>query len=536
MKKRAQLPDAHTFTTLFRGFSWHYKFPLSVSRTLSIYHSMFAENSPVRPSVIHTNAALKVCALAGDMDALLGIAAKLPPRGNGAPNKLTFTTILNAIRSEAWKSTKGEKAEPTEREERMRAVMQGRRLWEEIRDRWVEGDLRLDEELVCAMGRLMLLADDEQNNDDILSLIEQTMGVPRQIPRRGEPGRRGVFRNPQAIDIPAGADLPSLDEMAPVLGENVSDPEVSSNLENDAFAVLPNVSSETHPTVRPGQNTLSLVLEACIRIHLVRAAQNYWGLLTDPSGPYKIVPDTENYHMYLRLLRVQRASKLALELIDDMHQGARGSRNTLQTKTFRIGLSCCLRDKNNKNSLGHAATLVRLMNDTLEYPDARALCMYLKLGLVQEPRDWRTLMSILRGTELSIRNLRSLRAYDPEIGNQLAEDIKELVKLSIGMIDVVLDIGSEEITDTERQSCKEQKYALQAWVTKMVNRDKAILKQRKGKEPSARENMNDASNEDLEAGESKFEDRDKESRWQRKRRKKTEKNVAASWQRLAADD
>ena len=553
MKKRAQLPDAHTFTTLFRGFSRHPKFPLSISRALSIYHSMFADNSPVRPSIIHTNAVLKVCALAGDMDALLGVAAKLPQRGSGAPDNLSFTTILNAIRSEAWEFTKGEKMEPAKREKQARAVMQGRRLWEEIRDRWIEGNLYLDEELVCAMGRLMLLAGDEKNCDDILSLLEQTMGIPRQVPKLGASGRKSAVHSLQAIDVHEDADSPPLNEMVPALPNDSSQSEDTLGLKSDPFTILAKRPPRAHAAVQPGRNTLSLVLDACIRTRLLRAAQNYWGLLTDPSGPYKILPDTENYHMYLRLLRVQRASKLAVELIDDLRQGALGLRITLQTKTFRLGLSCCLRDKNNRNSTLYAAKLVRTMNDTLEHPDPRALSIYLRLGLSQQQRDWRTLMGMLRGTELGIRNLRSLLAYDPGQGKKYEEDIKELVKLSIGVIDVVLDIGNEEVTEEEKRSCKEQRYALAAWLTRLANKDRAskaegergqtYLNNRERSQAKDGADQIEGAHEDVNASritpglspEQVADGKKRASRSQKNRRRIAEKDTATTWRRFVED-
>lgn len=75
---------------------------------------MFADNCPVKPNIIHTNAVLKVCALARDMDALWGVAAKLPTKGFGAPDNLTYTTILNAIRTVAWHSDPDLKNEESE--------------------------------------------------------------------------------------------------------------------------------------------------------------------------------------------------------------------------------------------------------------------------------------------------------------------------------------------------------------------------------------------------------------------------------------
>lgn len=550
MKKRAQLPDAHTFTTLFRGLSWHSKFPLSVTRALSIYHSMYADNSPVRPSIIHTNAVLKVCALAGDMDALLGVAARLPPRGNAAPNNLTFTTILNAIRSDAFEAERGERRTPVKMKKQTQAVAQGRRLWEEIRERWERGDIYVDEELVCAMGRLLLIGNDDKECDDILSLVEQTMGLPRQVPRIGEPGRRAPRRGNQVFDVPED-DLPSLDEMVSVPQEGTSESEDPSGPESDPFACLPHGPPSSQAAVRPGRNTLSLLLDACVRVHMVRAAQNYWGLLTDPAGSYKISPDTDNYHMYLRLLRVQRASKLAVELVDDMRRGALGPKVTLEVKTFRIALSCCVRDKQNRNAIAHAAKLVRLMIDTLSYPDARALGMYLALAQSQQPLEWRTLMGVVKDVQSGIRNLRSLLAYDPKEGRQHEIDLQDLVKATIGAIDTGSDLGNEELQQDERERIRESRNALQAWITQMANKDQVVGEGESKRYSRGRKNIRASSRDDgaekaheavdeaevgskALVGRRQLAERKRMAR-KNKWKKTVDKRVASAWQRLAEE-
>lgn len=475
MKKRAQPPDAYTYTTLFRGFSWHSQLPLSVSRALSIYHSMFADNCPVKPNIIHTNAVLKVCAMAGDIDGLLGVAAKLPIKGVGSPNNLTFTTILNAIRNAAWDDTKGQKVSSAKNERRTTAVMQGRRLWEEIRDRWAKGDLYIDEELVCAMGRLLLVSSEEQDCDDILSLLEQTMGLPRQIPRLGDPARKGAIRNPEPIASPEEA-MPGNVELQTLLPpfnpstENENETDLSDPT-TSAFAPLPRGPPASQPPIRPGCNTLSLVIDACVRLHLIPAAQNYWGMLTSESGTYNVIPDAENFHMYLRLLRVQRASEMAVELVEEMRRGDVGALVQLKTKTFRIAMSCCVRDKKNPHVLKFAARLVRMMTDSLEHPDARALGMYLDLAMSQQPRDWRTIMGVIRGTELGVRNLRSLLAYDPRGGKeQSEEDVLELVRRMVGAFDTVLDLGNEDMSRKEKARCREQRHTLASYITRNAKR------------------------------------------------------------------
>lgn len=475
MKKRAQQPDAHTFTTLLRGFAWHAKFPLSAPRALAIYFSMYNENSPVKPNIIHTNAVLKVCALAGDIDGLLGVAAKLPSRGADAPNNFTFTTILNAIRNAAAGDISGEKASPAKRERTIQAVLQGRKLWEEIRDRWVNGDLYLDEELVCAMGRLLLLGDNRQDWDDILSLVEQTMNIRRQAPRLGDSDKNPAAHENEALGPPedsieGNVELQTL--LPPQDHSRADDEDGLLTPMGNAFAPIPAGPGRNQAAaVRPGHNALSMLIYACMRLNLTHAAQNYWGILTNPDGQYNIKPDSENYHTYLRLLRLQRASRLAVELLEEMKQGKLDARVQLQTKTFRIALSCCVRDKKNKNALAHAAKLVRMMTDTLPHPDARALSMYLELAMSQPSRDWRTLMGVIRGTELGMRNLRSLLAYDPKGDKkQSEEDVQALVRGLIGAFDVVLDLGNEEMEQEEKVRCREQRHTLKAYVTKFSNR------------------------------------------------------------------
>lgn len=473
MKKRAQQPDTYTFTILFRGLSWYPRFSQSTSRALSIYQSMFAENSPVRPSIIHTNAVLKVCAMAHDVDALLGIAAELPTRGPRAPNNLTFTTILNAIQNKALGESqkrnavfKGEAMENNQRT--ALAVQQGRRIWVEVRERWKKGDLRLDEEFVCAMGRLLLLGSEAQDCDDVLSLLEQTMGIPRQVARVGEPARGRAEEAPGSND---DLELPPFSPAKVELESLLPPPKEEDELPespNDPFAPLPKAVGPTQSAVRAGRNTLSLVLEACIRLKYVRAAQNYWGLLTSPDGYHKVIPDSENYHMYLRLLRLQRAAKLAVELVDEMRSGdLTGKVGAVQTKTFRMALSCCVRDSKNRNSIVHAQKLVRMMTDTLPYPDAKALSKYLAVALSQKPRDWRVIMGVIREIELGVKNLRSLLAYDPAVHQkQNEEDVFELVRGLIGAFDMVLDLGNEEMNGEDRKRCREQRHTLTGYVTR----------------------------------------------------------------------
>jgi hypothetical protein len=189
MKKRQQFPDSYTYTILLRGLSINAHESGALGKALSIYHSMSAPNSRVEPSIIHTNAVLKVCARAVDMDALWGIVGKIPEKGAGSANAITYVTIINAIRQSLLLGMPvGETAEQLAvRKEQ--SIVEGRRIWEEIVAKWRNADLIIEEELVCAMGRLLLIGARPRDWDDVLSLVEQTMDIPRFVPRLGSPER-----------------------------------------------------------------------------------------------------------------------------------------------------------------------------------------------------------------------------------------------------------------------------------------------------------------------------------------------------------
>ncbi|KAL9118087.1 MAG: hypothetical protein Q9187_005372 [Circinaria calcarea] len=430
MKKRAQPPDAHTYTMLLRGLAAHAHYPQALSKALSIYNSMYAENSPVRPTIIHANAVLNVCALAKDLDCLFGIAARLPTKGKAAPNYRTYTTILNAIRTKAWRQ--GEEYVENESHEqraalRQQAVLQGRRIWGDIIGRWGDGDMWIDEELVCSMGRVLLLGSRPEDFDDILSLVEQTMDIPRQVPRLGDPSRK-THLSP----IQPGIAVPPSSEPTPVSG-SLNDGQISlkegsqgassyalavpSDMSNDTtprpgseFDPLPTSNSTIRSFARPGRNTLSLLMDACMRMRLTAAANAYRVILTSPDGRFKVTPDSENLHMYLRLLRQNRSSRAAVALVEDFLSDPPPGAGA-QAKTFRIAMSCCVRNSQNPSVGESSIKLLRLMARTLEQPDLKTCEMYLELLGKKGEDEWRDMLRGLEELEVIVKNVRSLLAY-----------------------------------------------------------------------------------------------------------------------------
>ncbi|KAL8644092.1 MAG: hypothetical protein Q9210_007428, partial [Variospora velana] len=467
MKKRGQQPDAQTYTILLRGLSWHPHLQESLPRALKIYHSMSADNCPVKPNIIHTNTVLKVCALAKDMDALWGVAAKLPTRGMGASNNLTFTIILNAIRSIAWQNDKDLPDESLDEKSlrRQRAVVQGRKMWEEIIPRWRAGDMWIDEELVCAMGRLLLLGSTERDFDDILSLAEQVMGIPRQKRKLSERDELEVDQPviaPRPVEVgapgPGGitavekgkVDPPGLENDESTSPPSASDTTLTPALTN-VFrpASSSKIPSTSISTPRPGRNTLSLLLDACISLRAIPSAQSYWGLLTSPTGPYNIAPDSENYHMYLRLLRVQRASSLAADLVEDMHSGSLADMRMLATKTFRIALSCCARDKNNVHATAHATRILHTMFQTLPYPDPRAMEMFTQLLLAVARTDFRVAVKGLQAMDPGMMVLNRAGNYGGGVDRR--REVLQLAQRFVGACDAVVGYAGDRLEREERK-------------------------------------------------------------------------------------
>lgn len=427
---------------------------------------MYADNCPVKPSIIHINAVIKVCARCGDIDTLFGVAAKLPTHGPGAPDNRTFTTILNAIRTDAWQrmddDTSGEKDG-----RRHRASMQGRRMWGEIIKRWEKGDIIIDEELVCSMGRLLLIADSERSSRDVLSLVAQTMGI-QQPQSLSEISPRGSSE----IEAPEDASTSSDRELLqpPSLSEPLADSdELPDDSPGSEFHPLSEKNSKRTHFAQAGRNTLSMVLDACIRLRAIPAARDYWGLLTNPNGPHDITPDSENYHMYLRLLRVQRASKLALELVRDMRRGPFGSDPIeLEPKTFRIALSACVRDVKNPNVLETAGALARMMIDVLPHPDVKSLELYLHVAM-SKAADWMAMMSVLRGSVFGLRNLRSLHLFakSGEISkSQVTSDVVSLGRKLVSAFDITIANGNGLMSEQDLSDLTQQRDTVTRWITR----------------------------------------------------------------------
>ncbi|CZR59215.1 uncharacterized protein PAC_09107 [Phialocephala subalpina] len=363
MKRRAQVPDAQTYTIIFNGCSQHNDSKHALEKVLTLYNSMLTERAPIKPNTIHLNAVLKMCARAGNMEAMFSIVDQMPAKGLTAPNNLTYTTILNALRIQAAGTPRDTMTPMQMRQAQQDVILHARHIWAAVIKAWRQGDIWIDEELVCAMGRILLIGN-EQDHDDILSLVEQTMNIPRQVPRKGTDERH---RQDPASQ---GQDLAQTPAPLPKVSEDGAEPADDAPPEPISPVVWSKNDSGVYVT--PGQNTLSLVIQSLTGFHLKEVAGKYWHIFTNE---FNVVPDSENYHAYLRVLRLCRSSTETVNAMMKMPQ------SYMQSKTFRISMSTCLRDKNNHHAFANAGKILDLMQTTLREPEIQALQAYLEVAL-----------------------------------------------------------------------------------------------------------------------------------------------------------
>ncbi|KAG9549725.1 IMP-specific 5'-nucleotidase-like protein 1, partial [Aureobasidium melanogenum] len=454
MKKRAQFPDSHTYVILLRGLSEPPVAADTLGKALAIYHSLGAENSRVKPTTIHTNAALRVCARANDMDSLWGIASKIPEKGPGAADTYTYTTILNAIREHALLEG-GTRTDDSEIAAlRATAVQQGRRIWGDIVGRWRSGDIAVNEEMVAAMGRLLLIGLQPKDWDDVLSLIEQTMGIPRLVPKLGSKMRMASLNLPIRMPAEVKKDRKDITE-----GE---EPET----EFDQALLLDSRGKPSVTLVIPGNNIFSLLLEACKLAHAFRTSYEYWDLLTNKST-YALKPDMDNIHTFMRILRQTRASGRTLDIVKDTipAYGWKPHR-----KTFRIAMSACSRDKNNPNVMKHANQLFELSEHYQVEPDPTTLTQYMELAL--STQDGEIISQAIDRLSDPITKLRSIISFGTFSSGRTSatarNDVVALMRTVIGAMDQLMK--KQLIPQDQVQGWMQRRSNMGAFVTRLMDR------------------------------------------------------------------
>jgi hypothetical protein len=389
MKKRAQWPDSYTYMMLLRGFPQHRTHHGSetkkgnVSKAVALFNSMEASNSKVKPNIKHTNAALRVCSIAKDMDSLWSLAGKLPSSGPNSADHITYTILLGAIRCQEFNVEQADVNAGSDGEAvvahkllkmKRDAVDEGRRIWQEIIVRWRRGEIILDHSLVCEIASLLLLSGRLEDCDDVLNLVQQTMNIPRAIPPLGSPNRKTehVPRTAEIVQSPSNSD--DSEGWIPASSAN-------------AFHAQPLVpdtgnsrTSQQLAWVQPDNDVLNCVLEACSRMRAPKAVYAYWDAFVTERG---LRPDLANFHTLLEIMRVNRNSGKAAGLLQQMHEQGL----TMRNKTFRTAMSVCSRDVKNINVVMNATTMVNTMGAALRSPDFHTLGVYLSIAMSTKSVD-----------------------------------------------------------------------------------------------------------------------------------------------------
>lgn len=420
MKKRGHIPDAHTYTIMLRGFAMNHKKPSAAEDAMKVYDSMWRPESKIKPNVIHSNAIINCLGRALNMDALWSVAGRLPDRGVGAPDKWTYTTILNTMQAcairDARQLTETDGNEEAAAKLIQKTIGEGRRLWEDIISRWKSGDVNIDQTLVCAMGRLLLLGQ-RRDWDDVFSLVEQTMRLPRVtlplVHHRGREDGEGVAKSlalGQSKEEEASSDFEQL-EVA------VAD-EATSQVKNEFAAVdledrpvRGKIGTDVpSPYADIGSNVLSLLLEAAIKLKAMSTGKVYWDKLTNVNNQPFVAPDDDNLHSYLRLLRISRSSKTVVDLLrQPINSALKGI--SYRRATFVIAMSTCARDFKNPNVFTHASTVLDLMQTNLKEPDLKVMTMYLSLAMVTTPGISTEIEGQFSGDPAENNLLRAIRRF-----------------------------------------------------------------------------------------------------------------------------
>ncbi|KAJ4292143.1 hypothetical protein N0V88_005771 [Collariella sp. IMI 366227] len=330
MKKRAQIPNARTYTIIFRGCADSLHPKLAVAQATKIYNFM-NKYGALKANTIHMNAVLEVCARAGDMDNLFLILSTAND-GIRNPDAATFSIILNALRHD-MKKAPGELGlvDAEAREEIKKSIDRARAIWADVIARWKNAKMIVDEHVVCAMGRI-LATGDYKDNESILDLLHQTMKIPR-LDKAGI--KLSKLTDDSGVDAPATAETPA-----------------------------PSKSDQPAPDQVDVNKTLSLVLTALANMRKTSSARKYWVYITKHLN---VRPDPENHYCYLRTLVLGHAS-------------SQHAPSILAGITFRRGMTACINDHRNETSFAHATRIFKRMVTTQRYPDALTMRLFLQVA------------------------------------------------------------------------------------------------------------------------------------------------------------
>lgn len=345
MKKRQQFPNDRTYTILFRGLAQCSNKDLAVKQTLKHYNILLKEEGKDKESAVeinnfHLNAALNVCARAGDIDALFTIANSIN-ESSLAPTAYTYTTIFNALRYNAIQELEGLAHESDKTAKRSELINVARGLWDEVLDKWSRRKLIMDEDLVCSICRIFLAGPNDGARLEVLKIIEETMNIPNLV-------------------------------LAPH-GHSASGHEEMKGIASGGKKPL-RTPSRSSTYVIPGTGTLGIVLNVLDVTRHTRHGIRYWNLFVRDYG---LEPDANNCLGLFYMLRTGRASADAAAVLEDNSV----PKQHLSARLYRLAMQVCIKDNVNPAVMGNSTKIVNSMMETFTVPDPEVLGQHLDVAL-----------------------------------------------------------------------------------------------------------------------------------------------------------
>ncbi|KAK8090261.1 hypothetical protein PG997_005222 [Apiospora hydei] len=361
MKKRAQMPTAQTYTIIFRGCALSDHKKLAVAEAVKLYNNML-KSDRIKPNTQHYNSPASGLRPGRRHRHHVHHSAVFQRRGQG-PDAFTYTTILNALRAKLevgprktpQQRQKDSAAGSSEKERELskatsQTIQRAKAIWEEVIAKWRSASLVIDEQLVCAMARILLLGS-SADNKAVLELIEQTMGIPRDEEALIKMVREAHLAPPEVDVLQRPSNRMALQPRRPAGGH----------------AAKPGVPT----SAKPGNNTLSAVLAALQQTTKTSLVPRYWDVFVRRFG---VSPDANNWHQLLRSLRSGHNSSKMAEYLWIM------PRAFMTAPTFRIAMNACLRDNLNQHAFHNGSQVFDVMITSLRAPDAHVMRIYLQLA------------------------------------------------------------------------------------------------------------------------------------------------------------
>ncbi|KAH6965549.1 hypothetical protein EDB82DRAFT_303626 [Fusarium venenatum] len=327
MKKRAQFPNAQTYTTLFRGLARSQHPKLAVAEAVKQYNNLL-KDSRLEPNTTHLNAVLNVCNRAGDLDSMFSIVDTINDTTRAA-TAYTYATIISALRWNANSDIK-DLTDDQKRFNIRNSVERAKVIWGEAMSKWRQGRLVIDEEFVCTMCRLMILSSEIDDKKEILDIVEQTMNVP---------------------------NLSKVQERSAVDARK-TDPKTGAVAKKDGNGVY----------ASPGNNTLSLLLNVVHQTKQSSIGIKYWNFLV---REHNIEPDRDCWMRLFSILKQARASAHATEILSIVPE------DTIDPRIYRMAMETCIRDNINQNVIKNADRALDNMMERTETPDPQTMRLYL---------------------------------------------------------------------------------------------------------------------------------------------------------------